>query len=55
MKTVTVLKEAIKEKTGQTFPGTDFKSLVLREFSIPCNENLKENVERLDLVRFCRS
>jgi Crinkler effector protein N-terminal domain len=46
---VAALKESIKEKAGQTFHDIDAKSLVVWAFSVPYNENLKENVELLDL------
>jgi hypothetical protein len=47
---VDALKEAIKVKKNKIFHKVDADSLVLWAFFIPYNGNLKENVERLDLV-----
>jgi hypothetical protein len=46
---VAALKEAIKAKKIKTFHEVDADSLVLWASSVPYNENLKENVERLNL------
>ena len=46
---VAALKEAIKAKKSKTFHVVDADSLVLWAFPVPYNENLKDNVERLDL------
>src|ERR1700733_7977482 len=46
---VAALKEAIKAKKSKSFHQVDADSLVLWASPVPYNEDLKENVERLNL------
>ena len=48
---VSALREAIKEKTKHSFEGIGAHALVLWKVSVLFNENLKEDVERLNLNR----
>jgi hypothetical protein len=44
------LKKAIKKETGQTFRHVDASSLMLWKVSVPCDQNLKKNVDDLHLT-----
>src|ERR1700729_1040840 len=49
-KTVGALKDAVKDKKEHAFPHIDADTLFLWKVSIPVNQNLTENLSKLDFV-----